>query len=187
MGVLRRIAAKHARRHGAVARNVASDASATDSADPSTGAFTGAWVFLFSLVFFLFAVGVFPADDSTFGAPRWAVAVLLLAPMLCGLGLMAPAAGWPSIGPALLHGGGLLFVTSMAVFCAWLVLTGRTGSHGMLSVSGIPIPLPRVVARLLNQLVVSLAALMFAGIGVAYWTWAIKAIGGGERPPTQEA
>lgn len=162
----------------------ASGVTVTDEPSPARRAAHGAWTFLFTLVFLLVALF---ADDVHLGAPRWAIVVILLAPMLCSLGLLASAVGRPPIGPVLMHAGGLLFVTSMAVFCAWLLLTGRTGSGGVLSVGGIPIPLPGVVQRMLNGVVVGAAMLMFVGIAIAYGRWAWRRAFEGERPPSTQA
>jgi hypothetical protein len=156
-----------------------------EHATPRQLAATGAMTVVMSGLFLLMAVGVIPSDDAALGAPRWAVVAVLVPPLLAGLGLLAKAASRATLGHVLVHAGGAGFVTTMAVFFAWLVVTGRTGTHGTLTIGPVPVPLPPAVARVVNVVVVLVAALMFAFMAVVYWPWFVRSLAEpGRRPPS---
>jgi hypothetical protein len=154
-----------------------------EHATPRQLAATGAMTVVMSGLFLLMAVGVIPSNEADFGAPRWAVVTILVPPLLAGLGLLAKAAGRATLGHVLVHTGGAGFVTTMAIVLAWLVATGRTGTHGTLTIGPVPVPLPPSVARVVNVVVVLLAALMFAFIAVAYWPWFARSLAEPRRRP----
>jgi hypothetical protein len=136
----------------------------------------------------LAALGVIPAEDSSFHVPRWLVAVLTACFPAVGLyllasglaGLIDSRSPWRAvltrIGMWFVAVAVLSFLVGSAIFFTWEVISPFPGASQGAELMGITFPPDSIVGRILDRLGAAIGALIFDGIIVFILLAAIRSL-----------